>query len=401
MPCGAYRMLAGSMARAAIVAGLGLVTIGFGLVRHRAAGVLALIVMTADLATVDAPFVVTVPQAAFESPPEAIRIIADAGARESAPGPFRIDRMPAWHPSPGRRLPRPTAPPRSCDGKHNTLQAKYGVATGIEYTHTFGVAQLHDYDWFFDGHPWPSQPGDGRSARRPGRDARSSTSPADPSTCGTRGTRHPLLSARMARSFARICFVPAPGPNRSTRPARRRPGLCGVPAMEDWRIRRNADEFPRLGRPCRTAGSSRPPDRRCRSESTMREMIYADDPFWRDGSIRVLDPHAVASVEPSTWNRNWQPYLSGRPPQPARRSRCLTRLPQRAELEVMLESPGLVILADLHYPGWELTIDGQPAPIYRVNRLMRGAAVPAGKHHLVYSYVPRSSRSVGSSRSSG
>ena len=56
----------------------------------------------------------------------------------------------------------------------------------------------------------------------------------------------------------------------------------------------------------------------------------------------------------------------------------------------MLESPGLVILADLYYPGWELTIDGRPAPIYRVNRLMRGAAVPTGMHHLVYSYVPRS-----------
>ena len=64
--------------------------------------------------------------------------------------------------------------------------------------------------------------------------------------------------------------------------------------------------------------------------------------------------------------------------------------PQRAELEASLESPGLVILADVYYPGWELTIDGKPAPIYRVNRLMRGAAVPAGTHRLVYSYAPRS-----------
>ncbi len=53
-------------------------------------------------------------------------------------------------------------------------------------------------------------------------------------------------------------------------------------------------------------------------------------------------------------------------------------------------SPGLVILADVYYPGWELTIDGKPAPIYVVNRLMRGAAVPAGTHRLVYSYTPRS-----------
>jgi hypothetical protein len=44
----------------------------------------------------------------------------------------------------------------------------------------------------------------------------------------------------------------------------------------------------------------------------------------------------------------------------------------------------------VYYPGWELTIDGKPAPIYAVNGLMRGGAVPAGIHRLVYSYAPRS-----------
>jgi uncharacterized membrane protein YfhO len=44
----------------------------------------------------------------------------------------------------------------------------------------------------------------------------------------------------------------------------------------------------------------------------------------------------------------------------------------------------------VYYPGWELAIDGKPAPIHVVNRLMRGAAVPAGTHRLVYSYAPRS-----------
>ena len=48
------------------------------------------------------------------------------------------------------------------------------------------------------------------------------------------------------------------------------------------------------------------------------------------------------------------------------------------------------MLADVYYPGWKLTIDGEPAPIYRVNGLMRGAVVPAGNHRLVYTYPPRS-----------
>ena len=57
-----------------------------------------------------------------------------------------------------------------------------------------------------------------------------------------------------------------------------------------------------------------------------------------------------------------------------------------------LDRPGLVILADVYYPGWTLTIDGRPAPILRANRLMRGAAVESGTHRLVYTYRPGSFR---------
>ena len=39
-----------------------------------------------------------------------------------------------------------------------------------------------------------------------------------------------------------------------------------------------------------------------------------------------------------------------------------------------------------------LVIDGNPAPILRANRMMRGAALPAGKHTLVYTYEPDSFR---------
>ena len=59
-------------------------------------------------------------------------------------------------------------------------------------------------------------------------------------------------------------------------------------------------------------------------------------------------------------------------------------------LDATLSRPGLVILADVFYPGWTLTIDDKPAPIFRANRLMRAAAVEKGTHTLVYTYKPRS-----------
>src|SRR5262249_51750081 len=119
------------------------------------------------------------------------------------------------------------------------------------------------------------------------------------------------------------------------------------------------------------------------------EMVYASDPIWHDPRRLVFDPRIFAWVDREE-EIVLRPYLSGQPPRPTETVTVAYPTPQRAELEVALDSPGLVILADLHYPGWELTIDGHPPPIYRVNRLMRGAAVPAGPHRLVYSYAPRS-----------
>jgi uncharacterized membrane protein YfhO len=66
--------------------------------------------------------------------------------------------------------------------------------------------------------------------------------------------------------------------------------------------------------------------------------------------------------------------------------------PQRVELTAVLETPGLVVVADVFYPGWTLTVDGRPAPILRTNRAMRGVALPAGTHQLVFRYEPWSFR---------
>jgi uncharacterized membrane protein YfhO len=87
-----------------------------------------------------------------------------------------------------------------------------------------------------------------------------------------------------------------------------------------------------------------------------------------------------------------QPYLSGASPRPIEAVKVSYPSPQQAELDVTLDQPGIVILADVYYPGWKLTIDGHPASVIRVNRLMRGAAVEAGPHHLVYTYDPFSFR---------
>jgi len=52
----------------------------------------------------------------------------------------------------------------------------------------------------------------------------------------------------------------------------------------------------------------------------------------------------------------------------------------------------LLVLTDVHYPGWKAYVDGQEAPVERVDYLLRGVMVPAGRHIVEFRYEPLSVR---------
>ena len=62
----------------------------------------------------------------------------------------------------------------------------------------------------------------------------------------------------------------------------------------------------------------------------------------------------------------------------------------RVEIEVDPEAPGMLVLTDAWYPGWIAYVDGVKTPIYRVNSIVRGVAVSAGAHTIVFKYCPKS-----------
>jgi hypothetical protein len=64
--------------------------------------------------------------------------------------------------------------------------------------------------------------------------------------------------------------------------------------------------------------------------------------------------------------------------------------PRQIILTVDAPTAGYVILADTHYPGWQATVDGQPAVIWPANLAFRAVAVEAGRHQIEYVYHPRS-----------
>ena len=54
------------------------------------------------------------------------------------------------------------------------------------------------------------------------------------------------------------------------------------------------------------------------------------------------------------------------------------------------DKPGVLVLHDLYYPGWEATIDDQPVPVLRMNLLFRGVELPRGRHIVTFRFNPLS-----------
>jgi hypothetical protein len=55
-------------------------------------------------------------------------------------------------------------------------------------------------------------------------------------------------------------------------------------------------------------------------------------------------------------------------------------------LRASLTRPGVVMLDDQMAPGWTVRVDGRPASPLSVDGVMRGVAVPAGTHSIIWSY---------------
>ena len=64
--------------------------------------------------------------------------------------------------------------------------------------------------------------------------------------------------------------------------------------------------------------------------------------------------------------------------------------PNRVVIETQSETPGILVLTDVFYPGWTAQIDGKATRIYRANGLVRAVKVDKGDHKVVMSYLPRS-----------
>lgn len=355
--------------------------------------------MAADLAVANSRYVRMVPQALFEEKPQVLARIEEAEKQSPTPGGlYRIHRMPLWNPPSWYTEPSPDRVRDFVRWERATIQPKYGITAGVQYTITEGTTELYDYWWFF-----------GPFFRRFTADSARALN----ATPGAELAYHPrrgydLWNTRYfvvpgwpgdwkddKRSFASFIYETEPiypDPERRKDKAHK-DEMDRWARDEDVQILRNKAAFPRawIVHEMRVYPSVRGLSRRDR-EPVMTEILFPSDPFWFDAGREVFDPKQLAWVDAADQARV-APFMTGRVRPGSGEKVAIDRYePQRVELTATLERPGLVILADVFYPGWKLTIDGERHETVRANRMMRGALVPSGTHRIVYEYDPDSFR---------
>jgi hypothetical protein len=280
-----------------------------------------------------------------------------------------------------------------------TVRPKYGINLGVEYTHALGVAQLYDHDWYFSGFLRTIR--DSGAARllgvEPGKEVLYFPRRAY-DMWNTRYFITPYWHEGWndeSRGYASFVFETQriyPAPDRFRGPDGGKEAVKSWIGTKNFQVLRNLQEFPRAWvvheARATTHSTGLSPEIRL---AAMLEILYAPDPVWNDDTLGAHDAHAIAWVETEDL-RKIRGRLSGKATGPSEAVKVTYPNPQQAVLEVALDSAGLVVLADVFYPGWTLLIDSEAAPIYRVNGIMRGALVPAGAHRLVFTYEPRSFR---------
>jgi hypothetical protein len=100
-----------------------------------------------------------------------------------------------------------------------------------------------------------------------------------------------------------------------------------------------------------------------------------------------FDPRRTALVETDGKSSQLLSQLSGGQVSPDAVARISSYEPGRLKIDTEAEHPSFLVVSEIQYPGWTAQIDRVDTPIYQTDYLLRGVALPAGKHTVVMEYT--------------
>ena len=103
----------------------------------------------------------------------------------------------------------------------------------------------------------------------------------------------------------------------------------------------------------------------------------------RGESAGPFDPRETALLEVRS---DELPQLPGGKIDASSETRLTGYEPTHLTIETNAPTDTVLVVSEIFYPGWKATIDGRPARILLADYLLRGVAVPAGRHKVEMSY---------------
>ncbi|HEX8072000.1 MAG TPA: hypothetical protein VF546_18775 [Pyrinomonadaceae bacterium] len=110
----------------------------------------------------------------------------------------------------------------------------------------------------------------------------------------------------------------------------------------------------------------------------------------RGESAHEFDPQRTALLEVAPAALPDLPAAGAVPAQTA--ARVVSYEPTRLRIETDAPTPSVLVVSEIFYPGWEARVDGQARPILLTDYLLRGVALPAGRHTVEMRYAATAAR---------
>ncbi len=69
-------------------------------------------------------------------------------------------------------------------------------------------------------------------------------------------------------------------------------------------------------------------------------------------------------------------------------ARIISYSAERVVIDAQLKEPGLLVLSDMMYPGWQVYVDGAKQPVLTTDLILRGVRLESGEHQIIFRYQP-------------
>ena len=113
-------------------------------------------------------------------------------------------------------------------------------------------------------------------------------------------------------------------------------------------------------------------------QEELPEFDRAEEALVDETSVRLLD------------HRFTTPMSDAGPAPTKSEARIADYQRNSVTIDVETDHAGILVLHDIYYPGWEVTVDGEEKPVLRANLLFRGVEVGPGRHEVRFEFRPLS-----------